>query len=430
MSIASVGLLRPGLSAALPALLFFAWVLEAVGVACGIVNAAYTTFQNDFPSTLVGWLPALPLVVLASTELLRIPLAQAFQRKRRLVPRALALATLLPICRIALENWTFGIERIVNLRLAQVESRRETLRRAEDRLKVALDDRQHQADAAAGGRDALQRRIEEGRRQQEELGRQVAGADRAHADNLREIGTYCLKIGGECLRPRSLAEDARYAAEKKALDDKLERVLAGVASAERELQAMAAHGAAAGFPEVAEAQSGVAAARKAFAAEAGQNQIYRLAGMYHGVPPEHVGEAELAHARGFFSLFSASIVSLAGVLAALIYYWPDRDRSPLGEAAAKLLRGLRGLIARRRRRVVRIERVEVPVEKIVEKLVPEQVIEKPILIERQTVRWVPYTGSGPVPEPHITESRTEGKPAEAALTEAREAAATRLRVYK
>src|SRR6185503_13370252 len=99
-----------------------------------------------------------------------------------------------------------------------------------------------------------------------------------------------------------------------------------------------------------------------------------------------------------------------------------------------LLRGLRGLVARRRRRVVRIERVEVPVEKIVEKLVPEQVIEKPILIERRTVRWVPYTGGGPLPESHTTESRTEGKPAEAALAQLREgpreAAATRLRVYK
>src|SRR4029450_4308473 len=146
MSIASVDLSRPGSPAALPALLLFAWLLEAVGVACGIVNAAYTTFQNDFPSTLVGWLPALPLVVLASTELLRIPPAQAFQRKRRLVPRVLALAALVPICGIALENWTFGIERIVNLRLAQGETRREALRRAEDGLKAARDGQQRDAE--------------------------------------------------------------------------------------------------------------------------------------------------------------------------------------------------------------------------------------------------------------------------------------------
>jgi hypothetical protein len=231
-----------------------------------------------------------------------------------------------------------------------------------------------------------------------------------------------------CLRPRSLAEDARYAAEKKALDDKLERVLAGVASAERELQAMAAHVAAAGLPEVAEAQSGVAAARKAFAAETGQNQIYRLAGMYHGVPPEHVGEAELAHARGFFSLFSASIISLAGVLAALIYYWPDRDRSPLGEAAAKLLRGLRGLIARRRRRVVREIPVEKVVEKVVEKIVPE--VEKPVLIEKTVVRFVPYTGSGPLPPDERTVKRIEGQSAAEALDAARANNAVQLRAYK
>lgn len=413
-------------------LLLFAWLLEAVGVACGIVNAAYTTFHDNFPVTLVGWLPALPLVVLASAELLRIPLAQAFQRKRRRLPRLLALLALLPLCGIALENWTFGIERIVNIRLAEVEPRREALRLAEERLRAAYEVQQTHAGAHSTNRGALQRRIEEGRLQLEELGRQAGAEDRAHADNLREIGSFCLKIAGECLRPRSIAEDARYAAEKKTLDDKKERVMAGVAGAERELQALSTGGPPQGLAGVAEAQREVEASRKAFAQQASQSQIYRLAGMYYGVPPERIGDAELTRARGFFSVFGAIVISLLGILAALIHYWPDTPvvESSLDVALTKLLRAARGVLARHRRRVVRVERVEVPVEKIVEKIVPEQVIEKPILIERHTVRWMPYTGDGPLPAPHTAESRSEGKPAEDALVQAREAATTRLRVFK
>ena len=66
-------------------LIYFAWLLEIVGVSCGAVSAAYTTFGEHFPAELLGWLPALPMVVIAAAELLRIPLAQAFGHKRPLV---------------------------------------------------------------------------------------------------------------------------------------------------------------------------------------------------------------------------------------------------------------------------------------------------------------------------------------------------------
>ncbi len=416
-------------SADLPTLLVVAWALELTGVACGVVNAALTTFPRAFPTTPVGWLPALPLVVLAMTELLRIPLAQAFQRRRSVVARGLALAALLPICAIAFENWTFGIERIVTLRVAEVEPVREALRRAERAVASAEAERQRAEVAGREGRADLQKRIEEGRRQQEELGRQAEAAARAHRELLAEIGTQCMKIAGACLQPRSLAEDQRYAAERNALAAQSERVMAGIAAAERALQALAtgpSTGASPGAPDaVAAAQAELAAARRAFAEEANQNQVYRLAAMVHGVAPEQLDDRQLALARGFFSLFSAAIVSLAGVLAALIAYWPERTGPSVTEQAVKLLRGLRAWAGRQRRKVVR--RVEVPVEKIVEtvveKIVPELVIEKPILVERNTVRFVAYSGNGALPEPHTVESRTEGPAAAAALDEARRQAA-------
>ena len=231
-----VGVADPAVS--LPALLVFAWGLEVVGVACGVVNAALTTFPRAFPATLAGWLPALPLVVLAMTELLRIPLAQAFQRRRSVVARGLALAALLPICAIAFENWTFGIERVVALRMADVEPAREALRRAEGAVAAAEAERARQAAASRDGRADLQKRIEEGRRQQEELGRQAEAAARAHRELLAEIGDQCMRIAGACLQPRSLAADQQYAAGEKARADRLERVMAGIAGAEQALQAM------------------------------------------------------------------------------------------------------------------------------------------------------------------------------------------------
>jgi len=171
----------------------------------------------------------------------------------------------------------------------------------------------------------------------------------------------------------------------------------------------------------AAAEAELATARRAFAEEANQNQVYRLAAMVHGVAPEQLTDRQLARARGFFSLFSAAIVSLAGVLSALIAYWPERTGPSVTEHAVKLLRALRAWAGRRRKKVV--QRVEVPVEKIVEtvveKIVPELVIEKPILVERNTVRWLPYSGSGPLPEAHTSESRVEGPAAAAALDEAR-----------
>ncbi|MEA2814949.1 MAG: hypothetical protein QOI93_2646 [Rhodospirillaceae bacterium] len=77
---------------------------------------------------------------------------------------------------------------------------------------------------------------------------------------------------------------------------------------------------------------------------------------------------------------------------------------------------------------MRIEKVEVPVEKIVEKRVAE--VEKPILIEKTIVRFVPYTGEGPLPVDETTVKRVEGHPAEEALTAARANNASHLRIYK
>jgi len=58
-------------------LIAFAWIMEGVGVSCGLVNSAYTTFGDDFPTTIIGYLPVIPMFALAVAEMGRIPLSSS-----------------------------------------------------------------------------------------------------------------------------------------------------------------------------------------------------------------------------------------------------------------------------------------------------------------------------------------------------------------
>src|SRR6266849_5369584 len=50
-------------------LIAFAWAMEIVGVAGGVINSIYTTFGEELPNSFWGYLPAVPMVALAVAEL-------------------------------------------------------------------------------------------------------------------------------------------------------------------------------------------------------------------------------------------------------------------------------------------------------------------------------------------------------------------------
>jgi hypothetical protein len=52
-----------------PILITFAWAMEIVGVTGGALNSTYTTFGDDLPASLAGYIPAVPMVALAAAEL-------------------------------------------------------------------------------------------------------------------------------------------------------------------------------------------------------------------------------------------------------------------------------------------------------------------------------------------------------------------------
>ena len=45
-------------------LIVFAWGMEIVGVAGGLINSSYTTFGEKLPETFLGFLPAIPMLAL------------------------------------------------------------------------------------------------------------------------------------------------------------------------------------------------------------------------------------------------------------------------------------------------------------------------------------------------------------------------------
>src|SRR5262249_56616961 len=102
-------------------LITFAWAMEIVGVAGGIINSTYTTFGEDLPNTLAGYIPAVPMVALAVAEAGRVPLASVIYYKHKFM-QLVAILGILALGYLAVENWTFGFERIVDLRLKTVNT--------------------------------------------------------------------------------------------------------------------------------------------------------------------------------------------------------------------------------------------------------------------------------------------------------------------
>ena len=75
-----------------------------------------------------------PMGMIAIAELGRIPLASLLFRRHKAV-QAVALVGIVVLAGLAFENWTFGFERIVELRLKPVSAASLVVAKAEAKLK-------------------------------------------------------------------------------------------------------------------------------------------------------------------------------------------------------------------------------------------------------------------------------------------------------
>src|SRR5258708_27576737 len=203
-------------------LIIFAWSMEIVGVTGGIFNSTYTTFGENFPSTFAGYIPAVPMAALAVAELGRVPLASVVYSKHTFM-QGIAVLGILALGYLAVENWAFGFERIVDLRLKQVNTASRDLLRVEAELSALLQQRKQKADHNGAKRDELRRGIEQRDASIAGLTAQLSKEAEVHQRNLEGIREACRIIRGTCMVPRSQAEDSRYVLEVGQLSEELAR---------------------------------------------------------------------------------------------------------------------------------------------------------------------------------------------------------------
>jgi hypothetical protein len=367
-------------------LIVFAWAMEIVGAAGGIINSTYTTFGESLPATFAGYIPAVPMLALAVAELGRVPLSSVIFHKHKLM-QGVAILGIIALGYLAVENWTFGFERIVDLRLKAVNFASRELSRADSDLSTLVQHRKQMATSNSAKRQELRRGIEQRDASIAGLTAQLNKEAEVHQRNLEEIREACRIIKDKCMAPRSQAEDSRYAAQVSRLNAEL-----ALRRGERnqlqsqidELVSKDANDVAELDQKVGVAERSATEARKSLRSAVDGNQIYRLAASWYGVSTSDVTAEQFATARWVFSTFSALAVALAGSIAALVYYASSRlpGAPPLfGELMAKVARARRAYYARRRRPL----KVEVPG--------PERVIhrdgkEPPIVIEKPVDRYV------------------------------------------
>jgi hypothetical protein len=381
-------------------LIAFAWVMEIVGVTTGMVNSTYVTFGGELPTKLAEYIPAVPMVALAAAEAGRVPLASVIYSKHKLM-QGIAILGILALGYLAVENWTFGFERIVDLRLKTVNTASRELSHVESDLSALLNQRNQLASSAGEKRQELRRGIEQRDTSIAELTSQLNKKADIHQKNLEGIREACRIVRDKCMVPRSQVEDRHYAGEV----DRMTHELTQQREDRKRLQAQIddlvssdAQTVAALDHKIAIATGAVAEARKEFRSTQDANQIYRLAANWYHVSTSDVTEEQFATARWVFSTFSAVAVALAGSIAALVYY--ARSRVPgapslVGKLVVKFLNARRAYFARKRKPL----KVEVPGPErviyrdgkepavVVEKLV-DRLIDHIVLIPRWGI-WNP-----------------------------------------
>jgi hypothetical protein len=383
-------------------LIVFAWMMEIVGVTGGAINSSYTTFGEKLPETFLGYLPAVPMVALAVAELGRVPLASVVYNKHKLI-QGVAMLGILALGYLAVENWTFGFERIVELRLKPVNLAAQELARAESDLNGL----QSQRDRLAAG--SKEKREELGKSLalwDESIGRnnaQLTEEAKSHQQNLTQIREACRLIRERCMTPRSQDEDARYSNEISRINSELAHQRTERNNIQSELQGLTksdAEGVSELERRLTQASTIVKERRQTFRTAADGNQIYRLAASWYGVGVTDVSPAQFAAARLVFATFSSIAVALAGTVAALVFYAHNRvpgGRSDLTTLIEPLIRARRAYYARKRKPIVReivgpereIFREGPPPPTVIEKEVP-RFVDRVVLIPRFGIRFPVY----------------------------------------
>ena len=388
----------------------FAWFFEIFGVIFGAANSITITLGDNpelWPAEWWKYLAAVPLIALAMSELLRIPLAKAFNLPRRFWLRAIAMTAFIGLWGVGIENWTFGIERMVAQRLKPAEAIHLELRRAEQQIVDISNGRQREAAELKTSQTALAQLEVNTEAALKRNAEAVDKENKAHAQNSADIYKRGMSTDRNIriIEPQSKAEQERHNAVSANLTNEAKELTLALAEAKKRVEAQAREARQVEGPTLTQLERNRDEVKQRLANEVKDNSIHRIAAAWFNVPSEQLSEEQLAKAKNFFSLFGAIIISgIAGAIA-LVYYAP--------EGKPWVMRYLRGFIARKRKGVVRTEIKEVEKKVIVTKLVAEK--EVPVLIKETTVKIVPVRGLTETQQPFTVIDKVTGPEAEAKL---------------
>jgi hypothetical protein len=362
-----VGKMKKGLI-----LITFAWTVEAFGVLAGLVTAIVTNFpafaEGDFNESWWKLLYVPPMAMIAVAELGRIPMTSIlYQRNTRM--QIIAVVGILVLAGIAFENWFFGFERIVELRLKPVSAAVLVQSRKEDEL---ADKEKQRAEAATAETQVR----EEFRKEREANEEAIASENEAHQKNVVQITASCRLTprGDQCMITKLEDESRRHndvmGPLLKQRDDINKQVKERVKTTTKELDA-----------EISKLRLEVTAAKKDTKEQKAQNQIYRIAAMVYWVEGgvSKVTDHQFEVIRLWFCAFSALALSLVGTVAALVYYAADRVPTKYGPIG-KMIAGIRAYFARLRGRIYVTRYRDV---KIVE-------VPKPVVVRQPYLVFVPW----------------------------------------
>jgi hypothetical protein len=386
--------------------IYFAWLIEGCAVVLGLVNAYMTSLDRSNLPLHKSVLIAAPFAMIAVAELSRIPLVQLFFYSRSYLIRIACLVAVIATAGLTIENFAFGIERLVNLRAEDVTTARKAQILAEENLEhLAILQGQSLA-ALQLRREQLEASRDDRTRDIETLTQQVAAVEDGRQKDTQQHTERCKGAGSRCNSAPYLATIndqankqlvplqaalAKQRDEANRIRTELEKVITQEAEARSRAEL-----------ENRDVQNTVAKAKQAVSQIVDDSQMHRIAAMVYSTSPRQVTDEQFGTVRAFFSLFSATIVSIMGTMLAIGYYSEGQSldhNARLREAClqmtaarTKLYRGLRALLARRRKRLVReVERVvEVPVDRQVEKIV-EITREVPVdrIVQKEVIKEVP-----------------------------------------
>jgi hypothetical protein len=169
----------------------------------GIINSLYVTFPKNLPDNFLDYLSAMPLFALAVAELGRVPLASVLYHKHKMM-QGIAILGIVALGYLAVENWTFGFERVVDLRLNEVNIARRELSRAEADLAALVDQRKRMTTSNSQKRDELRRGVEQRETGVAELSNQISKEAEVHQQNLEAMKEACRLIRDKCIVPLTL----------------------------------------------------------------------------------------------------------------------------------------------------------------------------------------------------------------------------------